>query len=79
MTFVRNHAQAVVPYDLFIVVTGSFRVLYVFVLVEVGTRRIAHFNVTAHPTGRNKPASEASAGNVAQMLGTEAGPTTEAI
>ena len=31
-------------------VTASFRVLYVFVLLEVGTRRIAHFNVTAHPT-----------------------------
>jgi transposase InsO family protein len=36
--------------DFFIVVTASFRVLYVFVLLEVGTRRIAHFNVTAHPT-----------------------------
>src|SRR5260370_23318794 len=50
MTFVRNQAQAVVACDFFIVVTASFRVLYVFVLLEVGTRRIAHFNVTAHPT-----------------------------
>jgi putative transposase len=50
MTFVRNHAQAIVACDFFIVVTASFRVLYVFVLMEVGTRRIAHFNVTAHPT-----------------------------
>src|SRR6202171_3404992 len=49
MTFVRNHAQAIVACDFFIVVTASFRVLYVFVLLEVGTRRIAHFNVTAHP------------------------------
>jgi len=49
-TFVRNHAQAIVACDFFIVVTASFRVLYVFVLLEVGTRRIAHFNVTAHPT-----------------------------
>jgi putative transposase len=31
-------------------VTASFRVLYVFVVMEVGTRRIAHINVTAHPT-----------------------------
>ena len=31
-------------------VTASFRVLYVFVIMEVGTRRITHFNVTAHPT-----------------------------
>ena len=29
---------------------ASFRVLYVFVIMEVGTRRIAHVNVTAHPT-----------------------------
>jgi hypothetical protein len=32
------------------VVTATFRVLYVFVLMEVGTRRIVHCNVTAHPT-----------------------------
>jgi putative transposase len=31
-------------------VTASFRVLYAFVIVEVGTRRIIHFNVTAHPS-----------------------------
>ena len=30
MTFVRNHAQAIVACDFFIVVTASFRVLYVF-------------------------------------------------
>jgi putative transposase len=50
MTFVRNHAQAILACDFFVVVTASFRVLYVFVLMEIGTRRIAHFNVTAHPT-----------------------------
>jgi len=50
MTFVRNHARVILACDFFIVVTASFRVLYVFVLMEVGTRRIAHFNVTAHPT-----------------------------
>jgi putative transposase len=50
MTFVRNHAQAILACDFFVVVTASFRVLYVFVLLEVGTRRIAQFNVTAHPT-----------------------------
>src|SRR5260370_15917944 len=50
MTFVRNHAQAILACVFFIVVTASFRVLYVFVLMEIGTRRIAHFNVTAYPT-----------------------------
>jgi putative transposase len=31
-------------------VTSSFRVLYVFLIMEVGTRRIAQFDVTVHPT-----------------------------
>lgn len=50
MTFVRNHAQAILACDFFIVMTARFRILYVFVAMEVGTRQIAHFNVTAHPT-----------------------------
>ena len=49
-TFVRNHAHAVLACDFFMSVTGRFRLLYVFVVLEVGTRRIAHWNVTAHPT-----------------------------
>ena len=49
-TFVRNHAKAIVAADFFNVVTVSFRVLYVFVIMEIGTRKILHFNVTAHPT-----------------------------
>jgi hypothetical protein len=36
--------------DFFVVVTATFRILYVFVVLEVGTRRILHWNVTAHPT-----------------------------
>jgi putative transposase len=50
MTFVRNHAQAILACDFLVVVTARFRVLYVFVITEVGTRKIAHFNVTGHPT-----------------------------
>jgi putative transposase len=50
MTFVRNHAQGILACDFFVSVTAHFRVLYVFVIMELGTRRIAHFNVTAHPT-----------------------------
>jgi transposase InsO family protein len=49
-TFVRNHAGAVLACDFFVVVTATFRVLYVFVVLEVGTRCIRHWNVTAHPT-----------------------------
>src|SRR6516164_2003517 len=50
MTFVCNHAQGILACDFFVTVTASFRVLYVFVVMEVGPRRIAHFHVTAHPT-----------------------------
>ena len=47
-TFVRNHAMAIVACDFCIVVTATFRILYVFVVMEHATRRIPHVNVTAH-------------------------------
>jgi putative transposase len=50
LTFVRNHAKAIVACDLFVVVTASFRTVYVFVIMELGTRRMLHQNVTAHST-----------------------------
>ena len=31
-------------------ITARFRTLYVFLLMELGTRRIVHCNLTAHPT-----------------------------
>jgi len=49
-TFVRNHASAVLACDFFVTITANFRVLYVFVVLEVGSRRIRHWNVTEHPT-----------------------------
>ena len=49
-TFIQNHAKAIVACDFFVCVTATFRVLYVFVAMEVGSRRILHFNVTPHPT-----------------------------
>ena len=49
-TFVRNHASAVLACDFFVVVTARFRVCYVFVVLEVGSRRIRHWHVTEHPT-----------------------------
>jgi transposase InsO family protein len=48
--FVRNHAQGIVACDFFISITATFRVVFVFVAMEVGSRRILHFNVTEHPT-----------------------------
>src|SRR5215813_4165698 len=50
MTFVRNQAKAIIAADFFVVVTATFRVVYVLLIMEIGTRRILHFNVTKHPT-----------------------------
>jgi hypothetical protein len=35
MTFVRNHVEGILACDFFVTVTASFRVLYVFVIMEV--------------------------------------------
>jgi hypothetical protein len=34
----------------FVGITAAFRTLYVFLVMEIGSRRILHYNVTAHPT-----------------------------
>jgi putative transposase len=49
-TFVRNHAQAIVACDFCVAITATFRLLYIFVVMEHATRRILHVNVTAHST-----------------------------
>jgi hypothetical protein len=49
-TFLRNHANAIVACDFFVVVTATFRLLYVFVVIEHGSRRVLRVAVTAHPT-----------------------------
>jgi transposase InsO family protein len=51
-TFVRNHAQAIIACDFCVVVTATFRLLYVFVLMEHATRRILHCHATAYPTAQ---------------------------
>ena len=51
-TFVRNHAQAVVACDFCVVVTATFRLLSVFMVMEHATRRILHCHVTASPTAQ---------------------------
>jgi putative transposase len=38
-TFVGNHARAVLACDFLVAVTVRFRLLYVFVVLDVGTRR----------------------------------------
>jgi transposase InsO family protein len=49
-TFLKNHAQAIVACDFFVAVTSTFRLLYVFVVIEHRSRRLIHCNVTAHPS-----------------------------
>lgn len=50
MTLVRNNAQGILAYDILLTVTANFPALYVFAITEAGTRRIAHFDVTDHPS-----------------------------
>jgi transposase InsO family protein len=49
-TFLRNHADAIVACDFFVPVTATFRLLYVFVVIEHGSRRLVRVAVTAHPS-----------------------------
>jgi putative transposase len=43
-------ATAVLACDFFVTVTASFRVLYFFIVLDVGTRLIVHWRVTKNPT-----------------------------
>jgi transposase InsO family protein len=49
-TFVRNYARAMLACDFLVTISATFRVFYAFVVLDVGTRRIVHWNVTEHPT-----------------------------
>ena len=48
--FLRIHAEGILACDFFVAVTASFRLLYVFVVIEHGSRRLLHLNVTGHPS-----------------------------
>jgi putative transposase len=49
-TFLRLHAQGIIACDFLVAVTATFRLLYVFVVIEHRSRRLIHCNVTAHPS-----------------------------
>lgn len=49
-TFLRLHAQGIIACDFFVAVTATFRLLYVFIVLEHRSRRLIHCNVTAHPS-----------------------------
>jgi putative transposase len=44
-SFLQNHSQDLVSIDFFVVPTATFRILYVFLMLEHERRRIVHFNV----------------------------------
>jgi transposase InsO family protein len=48
--FLRLHAQGIIACDFFVAVTATFRLLYVFSVIEHHSRRLIHCNVTAHPS-----------------------------
>ena len=51
-TFLEIHVREIAAIDFFVVPTVRFQLLYCFVVLRHDRRRVAHFNVTAHPTAR---------------------------
>jgi putative transposase len=51
-TFLKNHMQDLVALDFFVVPTVTYKVLFVVVILAHERRRVAHFNVTEHPTAQ---------------------------
>ena len=49
-TFLKNHASAILACDFFVTVTATLRLLYVFVVIEHGSRRLVRVDVTAYPS-----------------------------
>ena len=52
MTFLRNHRDGMAAMDFFVVPTITFRLLYVWFIIDHERRRIIHVNVTFHPTAQ---------------------------
>ncbi len=48
--FLTNHVKDIVACDFFIVLTVTFKVLFVFIILAHERRCIVHFNITEHPT-----------------------------
>jgi hypothetical protein len=52
MTFLRNHKDGIAAMDFFVVPTITFRLLYVWFVIDHERRRVIHVNVTSHPTSK---------------------------
>lgn len=51
-TFLANHANQIAAVDFFTIPTINFRVLYCFIVLLHGRRKVVHFNVTTNPTAQ---------------------------
>ena len=49
-TFLKNQAEAIWMCDFCVQHTVKFTALYIFVVMELGSRKVVHINVTEHPT-----------------------------
>jgi len=50
--FLKNHMHNTCAIDFFTVPTATFRILYVFVILHHGSRKVVHFNVIADPSSQ---------------------------
>lgn len=51
-TFLRNHLTQSAAMDFFVIPTATFQLLYGFVIIGHGRRRIHHVAITSHPTAQ---------------------------
>jgi len=49
-SFLRNQAAGITAIDMFVVVSASFRLLYVMIILAHDRKKIVRFDVTRHPT-----------------------------
>jgi putative transposase len=49
-TFLKNHRQELAALDFFVAPTVTYKVLFVLLILAHERCRVAHFNITEHPT-----------------------------
>jgi hypothetical protein len=48
--FIQSHSKEICACDFLTQHTIGLRIFFIFVVMEIGSRKVVHFNVTAHPT-----------------------------
>ncbi len=57
-TFLENHADCIAGINFYTVPTATFRLLYMFIVLNHDRRQVVHFYVTEHPTGHQWTAQQ---------------------